>query len=129
MHIQCVFRGYRTRCLKNARRGASGTSSGSSGSSGSSSFTPFSATRADHPNIVSANLPRDPNKLKEEKRALQSKLKKYEAEFMRKHGRKVKYMADIEPVAADYKRYKVSSAGETLGCVCISHRRIVCFRN
>ncbi len=40
----------------------------------------------------------------------QHHLRKFEEDFLKAHGRKVKYQKDIVPVAEDYQRYKV--------CVC-----------
>jgi hypothetical protein len=38
---------------------------------------------------------------------VQHHLRKFEEEFLKTHGRKVKYQKDIQPVAEDYQRYKV----------------------
>lgn len=38
---------------------------------------------------------------------LQHHLRKFEEEFLKTHGRKVKFQKDIVPVAEDYQRYKV----------------------
>jgi hypothetical protein len=44
--------------------------------------------------------------LKREKRTLQNQLQAYQAEFVKAHGRKVKYRADRAPVEESYTRYK-----------------------
>ncbi len=43
---------------------------------------------------------------KKERAGLRTKLDKYQKEFSKLHNRKIKYRADIKPVADEFKRYK-----------------------
>jgi hypothetical protein len=45
--------------------------------------------------------------LKTEKRALQVRLTAFQKEFVRTHGRRVRYREDRLPMEAEYQRYKV----------------------
>lgn len=49
-------------------------------------------------------------RLRNEKRALQVRLNKYEKTFRRLNGRKIQYQKDIAPVKADYERYMALKA-------------------
>jgi hypothetical protein len=51
--------------------------------------------------VVPLDLPRS------QRVCVQHHLRKFEEEFLKTHGRKVKYQKDIQPVAEDYQRYKV----------------------
>lgn len=52
------------------------------------------------------NLKKKLEDLKAERNQLREKLHNYQTEFTRNNNRKIRYHKDIEPVEADYKRYK-----------------------
>eukprot|EP00026_Physarum_polycephalum_P020409 Phypoly_transcript_22971.p2 GENE.Phypoly_transcript_22971~~Phypoly_transcript_22971.p2 ORF type:complete len:120 (+),score=27.66 Phypoly_transcript_22971:131-490(+) len=69
-----------------------------------------------HPNRSTPNLQREPSQradllanyksLKTEKKQLQIMLHQYQNDFVKKHGRKVQFVEDREPVRVEYERYK-----------------------
>lgn len=44
--------------------------------------------------------------IKNERKELRERIESYQAEFERTHNRRIKYVRDIQPIDAEYRRYK-----------------------
>lgn len=103
-HLRPQYERYRglKRKISQCAAGDAGTGESGTASTHATEPRPLARDAGDKPDLPETNLAA----LRAQKRQLQIKLRHFEEDFRRSHGRAVQFHRDIRPVEHDYRRYK-----------------------